>query len=148
MPYPDEQPNKAGGRGKCRYCEQWENNVSYHEAQECPKRHPIPQSIEPSKVKKEVCGVCKWSNTNLLNIGEFGTPVWVCHGCIKRKFDAQTGIVIHCDSCKEQITKPAGLLFSPPFGSVVHKYHLCHNCYALAQDVLSLPSLVEINLPK
>ena len=29
--------DRKGGRGKCQYCGQWENNVSYHEAWECPK---------------------------------------------------------------------------------------------------------------
>jgi len=27
-----------GGRGQCRHCGQHENNVSYHEEHECPKR--------------------------------------------------------------------------------------------------------------
>ena len=30
--------DRKGGRGKCQYCGQWENNVSYHEAWECPER--------------------------------------------------------------------------------------------------------------
>ena len=30
--------DRKGGRGKCRYCGQWENNVSFHEEWECFKR--------------------------------------------------------------------------------------------------------------
>ena len=30
--------DRKGGRGKCRHCGQYENNVSYHEAWECSKR--------------------------------------------------------------------------------------------------------------
>ena len=30
--------DRKGGRGQCRHCGEWENNVSYHEAWECPKR--------------------------------------------------------------------------------------------------------------
>jgi hypothetical protein len=33
-----DNEERKGGRGKCRHCGQWENNVSYHEAWECPKR--------------------------------------------------------------------------------------------------------------
>jgi hypothetical protein len=33
-----EDEGRKGGRGKCQYCGQWENNVSYHEVHECPKR--------------------------------------------------------------------------------------------------------------
>jgi hypothetical protein len=29
---------KKGGRGKCCYCKEWHNNVSYHQACECKKR--------------------------------------------------------------------------------------------------------------
>lgn len=31
------EETKKGGRGKCRYCKQYENNVSFHEAWGCPK---------------------------------------------------------------------------------------------------------------
>ena len=35
--------DRKGGRGKCRYCGEWENNVSYHEAWECLKSiRPAP----------------------------------------------------------------------------------------------------------
>ena len=30
--------NRLGGRGKCPYCKQFENNVAYHQVWECPKR--------------------------------------------------------------------------------------------------------------
>ena len=33
-----QHDDRKGGRGKCRHCGQYENNVSYHEAWECPKR--------------------------------------------------------------------------------------------------------------
>lgn len=29
---------RKGGRGKCKFCGEFENNVSYHEAWECSKR--------------------------------------------------------------------------------------------------------------
>lgn len=42
-----EEETKKGGRGKCRHCKQYENNVSYHEAWECPKRpHPEPWLVK------------------------------------------------------------------------------------------------------
>jgi hypothetical protein len=34
------------------------------------------------------CSVCDWTTVSLLNLGEpLQTPKWVCHGCIKRRFD-------------------------------------------------------------
>ena len=33
-----QHDDRKGGRGRCYYCGQLENNVSYHEAWECPKR--------------------------------------------------------------------------------------------------------------
>lgn len=33
----------CGGRGKCLYCNEWFNNVSYHEEHECIKR---PKGVE------------------------------------------------------------------------------------------------------
>jgi NTP pyrophosphatase (non-canonical NTP hydrolase) len=35
------------------------------------------------------CGVCDWTNVGLLNVGDPGRPMWMCHGCIKRAVDAQ-----------------------------------------------------------
>ena len=29
-----------------------------------------------------------WTNINLLNLGEPGTPRWTCHGCCKRMLEA------------------------------------------------------------
>lgn len=34
------------------------------------------------------CCLCNWTNVNLLNLGEPGTPRWTCHGCCKRMLDA------------------------------------------------------------
>lgn len=34
------------------------------------------------------CSICNWTNINCLNLGEAnGTPIWMCHGCIKRERD-------------------------------------------------------------
>lgn len=30
------------------------------------------------------CSFCNWTNVDLLNVGEFNKPRWICHGCIKR----------------------------------------------------------------
>lgn len=40
---------------------------------------------------------------------------------------------IECDMCGNALTKPGGLLFSPPFGElqVCEKFHLCKQCYRL-----------------
>lgn len=37
---------------------------------------------------RETCQICKWSNVSLLNLGEFGPSIWVCHGCCKRMLEA------------------------------------------------------------
>jgi hypothetical protein len=42
--------NKLGGGGKCHYCGDYKNNVSYHEAHDCPKRSGKPSSVKkPTK---------------------------------------------------------------------------------------------------
>jgi len=35
-----------------------------------------------------------------------------------------------CDMCKQELTDFGGILFSPPQGHDVKKYHLCKSCYA------------------
>lgn len=40
-----------------------------------------------TQTNSEVCTLCKWTNAGLLNLGEPGTPVMVCHGCCKRMHD-------------------------------------------------------------
>lgn len=35
-------------------------------------------------MSEPTCEVCNWTNTSCLNLGEFGKPKWVCHGCIQR----------------------------------------------------------------
>lgn len=32
----------------------------------------------------QTCQVCNWTNVGCLNVGEFGHPKWICHGCIAR----------------------------------------------------------------
>ena len=35
----------------------------------------------------EICHICKWTNVNLINLGEPNKPKWTCHGCCKRMLD-------------------------------------------------------------
>ena len=41
--------NKKGGRGKCQYCNEWHNNVSYHEEHECDKRPWLQKSFDEAR---------------------------------------------------------------------------------------------------
>jgi hypothetical protein len=42
----------------------------------------------PPAPPRVICSVCNWTNVGLLNVSEPGkTPVWICHGCIKRMYD-------------------------------------------------------------
>lgn len=34
-----------------------------------------------------------------------------------------------CDKCGEELTEFGALLFSPPEGNLVKKFHLCKRCY-------------------
>jgi len=34
-----------------------------------------------------------------------------------------------CDFCGEELTAFGAILFSPPIGKDVKKYHVCVNCY-------------------
>ena len=47
--------NKPGGRGRCHYCGEFHNNVSYHSAHECRKRPTIPaKSVSGTTPTKDV----------------------------------------------------------------------------------------------
>lgn len=35
----------------------------------------------------------------------------------------------NCDKCHKEITEPAALVFSPPTGKMVIKYHICISCW-------------------
>ena len=36
---------------------------------------------------------------------------------------------IDCDRCGEEVSFPGGLVFSPPVGHSVEKYHICRACW-------------------
>ena len=36
---------------------------------------------------------------------------------------------IKCDICGKELNEPGALLFSPPNKYIVHKYHICKDCY-------------------
>jgi len=36
---------------------------------------------------------------------------------------------INCDICEEEIHEKSALLFSPPRGPIVLKFHICRECY-------------------
>ena len=44
------------------------------------------------------------------------------------------GIKPVCDKCKEELNDFGGILFSPPEGHDVKKYHLCKSCFAKVLD--------------
>jgi len=39
------------------------------------------------------------------------------------------GIKPVCDKCGKELDDFGGILFSPPKGNIVEKYHLCKACY-------------------
>lgn len=39
------------------------------------------------------------------------------------------GLTLNCCKCGRLITKQGALLFSPPKGNLVEKYHFCYKCY-------------------
>lgn len=44
-------------------------------------------STENNEQSASLCALCKWTNDGLLNLGEPGSPVMVCHGCCKRMYN-------------------------------------------------------------
>ena len=107
--------NKLGGRGLCSSCNQWHNNVSWHEANECVAN---PHSWASKEIQMEAAKTAKEETT---------------------KQTQSIGLQINCDGCGTHITKPAALVFSPP-NNLNHtkKSHLCHDCYELICDVLGI----------
>ena len=45
-------------------------------------------SSSPASAGSAICSECGWTNVNLLNLGEPGSPRMVCHGCLKRALEA------------------------------------------------------------
>jgi len=82
--------NKLGGRGKCQFCGEWENNVSYHEAWECLKNpHPpfFPGIKRASIEQKE----------RLINELVLGKKSMKC--VTHSKYKAINRPDINCDDC-------------------------------------------------
>ena len=60
--------NLLGGRGKCKFCGEYHNNISYHEAHECNNINKMPTFNREIHTTK--CPNCKcfsfnvvWDNT-------------------------------------------------------------------------------------
>lgn len=47
----------------------------------------------------EVCSVCNWTNDGCLNVGDYGKPKWICHGCIKRSLDTLQSKLTEVEEC-------------------------------------------------
>lgn len=101
-----------GGRGECKYCKEMHDNVSFHQEWECAKR---PRATVPTIPEQKI-------------------PVTEVE-----QMPGTAGLQIKCNSCRNSITIPAALLFSPPDeNSNVKKIHLCQECYELVCDVVGL----------
>lgn len=42
-----------------------------------------------------------------------------------------------CDMCKKELKEFGGILFSPPKGKIVKKFHICKPCYMKLEKKLS-----------
>lgn len=51
------------------------------------------------------------------------------------------GLELYCHACKGLIEDPGALLFSPPKGITVRKYHLCSKCYNIIISSIETGSL-------
>ncbi len=38
---------------------------------------------------------------------------------------------IDCDSCGNELEEPGAILLGPPAAGIVHKYHLCVDCFVV-----------------
>jgi len=45
--------------------------------------------VKEMKVTDNICHICNWTNTSLINLGEPNEPRWTCQGCCKRLLDKQ-----------------------------------------------------------
>lgn len=145
--------NLKGGIGECQYCHQFCNNVSYHEAHECPDR-PIPendwlrgaseiedQSIpsagdsKPSEPFPGLKGPYK-DEKSLHSAGLFYNNRGFDCRIIRTKSDklflkvtpaikpSPNGLSIKCNVCGNVITEPAAVLFSPPLEHNINRLNL------------------------
>jgi hypothetical protein len=42
-----------------------------------------------------------------------------------------------CDKCGKELNDFGGLIFSPPKGRTVRKYHICKNCFDSLEKTLA-----------
>jgi hypothetical protein len=205
--------NKCGGRGQCRYCGQWENNVAYHEAHDCLEARRIQEAREqaylemldekkdtPKPIKSQTlneivsdflgedkhevkrvpaptfkkipkdeldklfedffndkpskpetdhecqydsdggsCPKCGKTAVEIQFPKELGNASYLIPGEISLIDSTPKGLHFKCNGCKQPLTKPGAILFSPPRkngnSDIVTKFHLCQDCYELCCDV-------------
>jgi len=49
-------------------------------------------------------------------------------------------IAVKCDRCEQELNTPGALVFSPPDGQDVKKYHVCLKCWQRLVQVLMEPA--------
>jgi hypothetical protein len=133
--------NKCGGRGQCRYCGQWENNVAYHEAHDCLEARRIQEAREQAYLemldeKKDTPKPIKSQTLNEVVSDFLGedkhvpaptfekTPQDELDKIFEDFFNDKPSkpevirvkslMTINCSACGNQLTKPGAILFSPP----------------------------------
>ncbi len=46
-------------------------------------------------------------------------------------------ISVFCDKCSDELEEPGALLFSPPTGLQVKKFHICKKCFKMFAFLIS-----------
>lgn len=57
-------------------------------------------------------------------------------------------MTIICNKCNKELDRPGALLFSPPYGKIVYKYHICIECYYLYFSFIIKNAFEEDNIIK
>lgn len=124
--------NKCGGRGQCKYCGEWYNNVAYHSAQDCVRNtHSfVSQQAQAGEAAyHEVLIPEPTFPPNTIQAESKNTPHYM-------------GLILHCHTCQKQLQTPGALVFSPlatPNSTRVEKYHVCLDCWETMCDIFNFP---------
>jgi hypothetical protein len=140
--------DRKGGRGKCEYCGLWENNVALHSAHYCEKRPDAQKSLmaipAPDWLVYKMEQLSKLPPPSIEKVraqweasAESQLPIHMKTRHQRKDIDTKSveevpikkEFKINCDNCKFPLVEPGALVFSPPEGNVVTKYHMCVNCF-------------------
>ena len=141
---------RKGGGAICQYCNNYDGNIAFHQAWECPVyKHSAAYIHRQNQTEHDY--LASLDNPR----PPIKTELSLSQACDEFFSDNSDGtqrmyvpkpnrFTFKCDSCKNEMTAPGAILFSPPLKSnggtlTVRKFHFCQKCYELVCHFNGLP---------